>query len=68
MGQRWRQVITCAVAAPTGLAAFNVGGVTIHRLLQLPIEHENNTAYWSLPKESQKVLYATLKSLKLVII
>ena len=22
-----------------GLAAFNVGGVTIHRLLQLPIEH-----------------------------
>ena len=29
----------CAVSAPTGLAAFNVGGVTIHRLLQLPIEH-----------------------------
>ena len=25
----------CAVTAPTGLAAFNVGGVTIHRLLQL---------------------------------
>ena len=24
----------CAVSAPTGLAAFNVGGVTIHRLLQ----------------------------------
>ena len=67
MGQRWRE-LTCAVAAPTGLAAFNVGGVTIHRLLQLPIEHENNTAYWSLPKESRKVLYATLKSLKLLII
>ena len=32
--------LTCAVTAPTGLAAFNVGGVTIHRLLQLPIEHE----------------------------
>ena len=60
--------LTCAVAAPTGLAAFNVGGVTIHRLLQLPIEHENNTAYWSLPKESRKVLYATLKSMKLLII
>ena len=29
----------CAVTAPTGLAAFNVGEVTIHRLLQLPIEH-----------------------------
>ena len=34
----------CAVTAPTGLAAFNVGGVTIHRLLQLPIEHEGRGA------------------------
>ena len=32
--------LTCAVAAPTGLAAFNVGGVTCHRLLQLSIQHE----------------------------
>lgn len=32
--------LLCAVAAPTGLAAFNVGGVTLHRLFQLPIEHE----------------------------
>ena len=32
--------ITCCVAAPTELAAFNVGGVTVHRLFQLPIEHE----------------------------
>ena len=24
--------LVCAVAAPTGLAAFNVGGITIHRL------------------------------------
>ena len=29
--------LTVAVAAPTGLAAFNVGGLTIHRLFQLPI-------------------------------
>ena len=35
---------TCAVAAPTGLAAYNVGGVTVHRLFQLPIEHEGRTA------------------------
>jgi len=27
------------VAAPTGLAAHNIGGTTIHRLLSLPIEH-----------------------------
>ena len=31
--------LTCAVAVPTGLAAFNVSGITIHRLFQLPIEH-----------------------------
>ena len=36
--------LKCAETAPTGLAAFNVGGVTVHRLLQLPIEHESNTA------------------------
>ena len=34
----------CAVAAPTGLAAYNVGGVTVHGLFQLPIEHEGKTA------------------------
>ena len=31
--------LTCAIAAPTGLAAFNVGGITIHRLFQLPMLH-----------------------------
>uniref|UniRef100_A0A1X7USH7 ATP-dependent DNA helicase n=1 Tax=Amphimedon queenslandica TaxID=400682 RepID=A0A1X7USH7_AMPQE len=30
----------CAVAAPTGLAAYNVGGVMAHRQFQLPIEHK----------------------------
>ena len=29
-------LVTCA---PTGLAAFNVGGITVHRLFQLPVEH-----------------------------
>ena len=46
--------LTCAIAAPTGLAAFSVGGVTIHRLFQLHIEHDSKTAgYWSLPKNSE---------------
>ena len=36
--------LTFAVAAPTGLAAFNVGGITTHRLFQLPVEHESKTA------------------------
>ena len=53
--------IVCAVTAPTGLAAYIINGVTVHRLFQLPIEHEGKTAgYWSLPKESQKVMRANL--------
>ena len=60
---------TCAVAAPTGLAAYNVGGVTAHRLFQLPIEHEGQSAsYWSLPKASHKVMKTELQDLKMVII
>ena len=61
--------LTCAIAAPTGLAAFNVGGVTIHRLFQLPIEHEGKQAgYWSLSKAAQKVMRSTLRSLKMIIV
>jgi len=38
--ETWKNLVgddtTCAVAAPTGLAAYNVGGVTVHCLFQLP--------------------------------
>ena len=34
-----------AVAAPTGMAAYNVGGTTIHRLLSLPVEHGKPADY-----------------------
>ena len=60
---------TCAVAAPTGLAAYNVGDVTAHRLFQLPIEHEGKPAnYWSLSKALHKVMKTALQELKMVII
>ena len=60
--------MTVAVAAPTGLAAFNVGGLTIHRLFQLPIEHESkSTEYWGLSKVSQEVMNIKLSSVKLII-
>ena len=59
----------CAVSASTGLEAFNVGGVTIHRLLQLPIEHEGRTAgYWRLGKDPLKVMRTSLSQLRLLII
>ena len=61
--------LKCAITAPTDLAAFNVGGMTIHRLFQLPIEHEGKEAgYWSLSKDAQKVMKTTLRSLKLLVI
>ena len=61
--------LLCAVTAPTGLAAYNVGGVTIHPLLQLPIEHEGRTAgYWRLGKDPLKVMRRSLSLLRLLII
>ena len=30
---------TCMLMAPTGVAAFNIGGLTIHHALQLQVEH-----------------------------
>lgn len=35
--------VQVVVVAPTGLAAFNIGGTTIHRLLCLPVEHGKPT-------------------------
>ena len=59
----------CAVGAPTGMASYNVGGVTVLRLFSLPIEHGGKTAgYWPLSKPAQKIMRNNLCSLKLVII
>ena len=46
--------LLCAIAVPTGLAALIDGGMNIHSIFQLPIEHEGRQAgYWSLSKTSQ---------------
>lgn len=45
----------CAVGALTGLASYNIGGVTVHHIILLPIEHEGKTAcYWCLSKKTPK--------------
>ena len=56
------------IAAPTGLAAFNVGGTTIHRMLYLPVEHGKPADYRRLQQEQLTLLKATLKGMKLLII
>ena len=61
--------LKCTITAPTGLAAFNVGGVTIHHLFQLPIEYQGREAgYWSRPKAAQKVIKSAFCSLRVLII
>jgi len=56
------------IAAPTGLAAFNIGGTTIHRVLSLPVEHGKPANYSRLQQEQLTLLRATLKGMKLLII
>ena len=54
---------------PSDDLAFSVGGITIHRLFQLPVEHDGKTAeYWALPKCLQKVIKTTLRSVKIIIV
>lgn len=62
------QSVSVAVTAPTGLAAFNIGGVTIHRLLMLPVEHGTTAKYEKLGSESRLILTKTLSALRLLII
>ena len=41
----------CILMAPTGVAAFNIGGLTIHKALNLPVEHSRSTKYRKLSAE-----------------
>jgi len=51
----------CAVGTPTGLASYNIHGVTVHHMFLLPIERDSRTAtYWPLSKETQKVMRTNL--------
>ena len=59
--------VPVTVSAPTGLAAFNIAGTTIHRLLCLPNEHEKPPNYSRLNQDSLTVIRKTLHVLKLLI-
>jgi len=51
----------CMLMAPTGVAAFNVGGLTIHHALCLPVEHNSSTRYTKLSVERLHELRLLLK-------
>lgn len=56
------------VAGPTGIAARNVNGLTIHRLLHLPVEHGGIPKYKQLTDAKLKSLRQDLKNGLLLII
>ncbi len=52
-----------AVFAPTGLAAFNVNGHTIHRFFKLPVFNDNNDTHWPLSDQNIKLMRQHMKNL-----
>jgi len=60
--------ISAIVAAPTGLSAFNINGVTIHKALSLPVEHGKPADYSRLNADQLSTIRATLRGTKLLIV
>ena len=57
----------CVLMVPTGFAALNIGGLTIHQALNLPVEHGNSTTYRKLGAERLKELRQSWKNVSTVI-
>ncbi|XP_076299909.1 ATP-dependent DNA helicase PIF1-like [Lasioglossum baleicum] len=57
-----------AVSAPTGVAAYNINGLTIFKLLQLPVEHGSIPPFAHLPDITLQRFREELKNTVLFII
>ena len=57
-----------AVVAPTGIAAVNINGMTIHRPLMLPVEHGKTPKYRPLSNDALKITRDVMRIVILVII
>ena len=55
------------IAAPTGCAAFNVNGSTLHSLLQLPVPMDPNNPAPTLQGDQLKRLQFELKDAKILV-
>lgn len=67
----WNKVIRgkeTAVTAPTGIAAYNIEGLTVHTLLQLPVEHGCTAKYKELSGAALKQIRQSLENVDLIII
>lgn len=62
------KTVPIVLAAPTGLAAFNINGITIHRLLCLPVEHGKPADYHRLNEDQLSTIRLTLRDLKVLVV
>ena len=67
----WVQATTgkdVVVAAPTGIAARNVNGLTIHGILALPVEHGSTPPYRPMSDDALKLVRDKLRNVTLFIV
>ena len=57
-----------AILAPTGLAAFNVNGLTVHRFFKLPVFNDKGEKHWPLSDSNVKIIRQMIFNIKLIII
>ena len=57
MNERNDQGWVVVVLAPTGLAAYNINGQTIHRFFKLPIFNNEHDVYWPLNDDNLKIIF-----------
>jgi len=60
--------VSAVVAAPTGLAAYSINGITLHKVFCLPVEHGKPADYNKLSQDQIKTIRAILKDLRLLIV
>ena len=60
--------VLVAVLAPTGLAAYNINGMTIHSCFKLPVQHGTEQMYYELHDADIKTMRLVLSKVKLIII
>jgi ATP-dependent DNA helicase PIF1 len=56
------------ILAPTGMAAFNINGITIHRCFKLPIFTKSSKNHWTLSNSAIKLIRQFVKNIKIIII
>ena len=56
------------LTAPTGIAAYNIGGVTVHSAFCLPVEHKKSATYIPLRAEKLKQFRIKFKDVAYIII